>query len=225
MAKTFDNISEASATNYLFLFTQRTLVLQNELPTPPPLNALGLPCEVICLLWDLLHSKDKALAPDQMATKTAATEVAEAETAEVETAAVKELKAAMAASEEPAGELKAAATKATADNQARVSTDSVSSEEETRSEETPLVEETVATFTEKVSPLAKKITEYILNHQDDAAQEDRWRTIMKRDMTNSFCKVKEEVQAMHQRLDEDEKLHSKMDEKLDRILKDLASRY
>ena len=39
MAKTFDNISEASATNYLFLFAQRTLALQNEPPTPPPLNA------------------------------------------------------------------------------------------------------------------------------------------------------------------------------------------
>ena len=43
MAKTFDNISEASATNYLFLVAQRTLALQNEPPTPPPLNALGLP--------------------------------------------------------------------------------------------------------------------------------------------------------------------------------------
>ena len=51
MAKTFDNISEASATNYLFLFAQRTLALQNEPPTPPPLNALGLPCQVICRPW------------------------------------------------------------------------------------------------------------------------------------------------------------------------------
>ena len=44
MAKTFDNISEASATNYLFLFAQRTLALQNEPPTPPPLNLLAKQC-------------------------------------------------------------------------------------------------------------------------------------------------------------------------------------
>ena len=54
MAKTFDNISEASATNYLFLFAQRTLGLQNEPPTPPPLNALGLPCRAVCLLWEIV---------------------------------------------------------------------------------------------------------------------------------------------------------------------------
>ena len=58
MAKTFDNISESSATNYLFLFAQRTLALQNELPTPPPLNVLGLPCHALCLLWDLLQKED-----------------------------------------------------------------------------------------------------------------------------------------------------------------------
>ena len=57
------------------------------------------------------------------------------------------------------------------------------------------------TFTDKTSPLAKQITEYILDHQDDAAQEDRWRTTMKREMSKSFReqheemkKVKEEVQ-------------------------------
>ena len=47
MAKTFDNISDASATNYLFLFAQRTIALQNEPPTPPPLNLLGLPGEAV----------------------------------------------------------------------------------------------------------------------------------------------------------------------------------
>ena len=52
MAKTFDNISEASATNCLFLVAQRTLALQNEPPTPPPLNALGLPCKGMYLLWE-----------------------------------------------------------------------------------------------------------------------------------------------------------------------------
>eukprot|EP00964_Phaeocystis_antarctica_P124562 scaffold88203_cov54-Phaeocystis_antarctica.AAC.2 len=41
-------------------------------------------------------------------------------------------------------------------------------------------------LTRRQSPLAKKITEYIIGHQDDAAQEDRWRTTMKRDMVKHF---------------------------------------
>ena len=36
------------------------------------------------------------------------------------------------------------------------------------------------------APLAEKITEYILDHQDEAAQEDRWRTTIKREMKESF---------------------------------------
>ena len=52
MAKTFDNISEASAINYLFIFSQRTIALRLEPPTPPPLNALSLPYELVHLvLW------------------------------------------------------------------------------------------------------------------------------------------------------------------------------
>ena len=39
---------------------------------------------------------------------------------------------------------------------------------------------------EKITPLAEKITEYILDHQNEAAQEDRWRTTMKREMVKSF---------------------------------------
>ena len=37
-----------------------------------------------------------------------------------------------------------------------------------------------------MAPLAEKITEYIIDHQDDAAQEERWRTMMKRDTAKSF---------------------------------------
>merc|ERR1712194_1002442 len=54
---------------------------------------------------------------------------------------------------------------------------SPSSEEVASGEKTPLIKET---FTDKIAPLAREITTYILDHQDDAAQEDRWRTIMKR---------------------------------------------
>ena len=66
------------------------------------------------------------------------------------------------------------------------------SEEEAPGEETPLVDDTAADFAEKIAPLAEKITEYILDHQDDAAQEDRWRTTMKRDMSKSFRLQREE---------------------------------
>ena len=89
------------------------------------------------------------------------------------------------------------------------------------------------TFAETIAPLAEKVTAYILDHQDDAAQEDRWRTTMKRDMGKSFRiqhkaidkqrdevqKVQEVQRSMQQRLDE---VHSKVDEKLDRIVKDLG---
>ena len=34
-----------------------TFVLQNEPPTPPPLNVVGLPCEALCLLWGWLHPR------------------------------------------------------------------------------------------------------------------------------------------------------------------------
>ena len=188
MAKTFDNISEASATNYLFLFAQRTLALQDEPPTPPPLNVLGLPCKAICMLRDLMRSKDKASSTDKTSSAAEITlnleASAEAEKAEasVETAEAE-----------------------TAEASSSSSPLSPESEEVTRGEETPLHGEekplVVKTFTEKVTPLAKQITEYILDHQDDAAQEDRWRTTMKREMGKSFReqheemkKVKDEVQ-------------------------------
>ena len=54
------------------------------------------------------------------------------------------------------------------------------------------VEDKGKTFAEKIEPLAKKITEYILDHQDDAAQEDRWRTTMKRETMKCFREQREE---------------------------------
>ena len=102
MAKTFDNISEASETNYLFLFAQRTLALQNEPPTPPPLNAPGLPCEAICLLWAWLHpqkAQDTVLAAETMAAHTVTSAVTV--TSKVK-AGVVELKMAVSAEEKAA---------------------------------------------------------------------------------------------------------------------------
>ena len=60
MASTFANVSKSSATNYLFLFAQGTLAHHNDPPTPPPLNALGLPCEGMFRLWARLYPKQAA---------------------------------------------------------------------------------------------------------------------------------------------------------------------
>ena len=175
MAKTFDNISEASATNYLFLFAQRTLALQNEAPTPPPLNALGLPCEAMRLLWGCLHPEKKVHAEEAPAVEEAATK------------------------------------KKALDKESSA----VNSEEAAK----------------KIAPLAEKIAEYILDHQDDAAQEDRWRTTMKRDMAKSFRVQREatlKVEAGVQKVETEmqlrfEEVHSKMDETL-KLVKNIAER-
>ena len=46
---------------------------------------------------------------------------------------------------------------------------------------------------EKIAPLAGKITEYINGHQDDAAQEDRWRTTMKRETMKRFREQRDAI--------------------------------
>ena len=46
-------------------------------------------------------------------------------------------------------------------------------------------------FSEKIAPLAGKITEYINGHQDDAAREDRWRTTMKREIMKRFRELRD----------------------------------
>ena len=49
------------------------------------------------------------------------------------------------------------------------------------------------TFAQKIAPLAEKITKYINDHQDDAAQEDRWRTTMKREAMKRFREQREAI--------------------------------
>ena len=137
MAKTFDNISEASATNYLFLFAQRALELRNEPPTPPPLNALGLPCRAVCLLWEIVVHKQKHTHEGHSG----------------------------------GGD----------------KSDSSAKEVDGRGEDDE------ETFAQKIEPLADKITEYINDHQDDAAQEDHWRTTMKRETMRRFREQREAI--------------------------------
>ena len=189
MAKTFDNISEASATNYLFLFAQRTLALQDEPPTPPPLNALGLPCKAIRMLCQ----KVKAPAPDKSVSEQATTSSA-AETLEASAGAA----SAETAEGSPSSPSPLVIYTSSPPRPGEV----------TRGEETPLID--------KIAPalLAGQITEYILDHQDDAAQEDRWRTTMKREMSKSFRKVETDMQSMQVKFDE-------MDEKMEQRVKSI----
>ena len=158
MAKTFDNISEASATNYLFLFAQRTLALRDEPPTPPPLNVLGLPCKVTCLLWEWRH-------PQKVYPSAPTIE----EDAKAEEGAADMLKP--------------------ADND-------IAAETVTVEKKAPYAVD-LEKATEKIAPLAEKATEYILDHQDDAAQEDRWRTTMKRDTMKRFREQRETIDEVH----------------------------
>ena len=250
MSKTFDNISEASATNYLFLFAQRMLALRNESPTPPPLNALGLPCKAMRLLWNWLtaaaeekqerfvakaHEK-KSIKAMLMPYGSAAKEKADAEKAAEAEAGAEEAAAAAAAAKEEAAAAAAAAApveekaetapseKASVECKAAATANATANMSRS-SKELPANEGRDKKIAEKITPLAKKIKEYIIDNQDDAAQEDRWRTIMKRDMVKSFRvqreevqQVKEEVQPMQRRLEE---VHSKMDETL-QLVKNIA---
>ena len=214
MADSFVAIQASSSTNYLFLFAQRTLALQNDPPTPPPLNVVGLPCKAMCLLWGWLRpaakqeryvvkanaqaprpevagdsgqtgrdpewdtkqgdvdSFKKETSPSPSALEAAASRKAETSASEAETAAGSELKASVLAN--------AAADKA------RLSFGSISSELRVEvsssagsvsmgsvsSKEAPAAIAESPTFVEKMMPLAEKITEYILDHQDNSIQID-----------------------------------------------------
>ena len=207
MAKTFDNISEASATNYLFLFAQRTLALQNEPPTPPPLNALGLPCKAMCLLWDLLRKNFKTPGPDGTASEAAAAPYGRRVLPDKAGELVETVAAAGEKEDNAQFSAGSVSSAAAVDDQDAVAAEaspsspppSPSSEEVASGEKTPLIKET---FTDKIAPLAREITTYILDHQDDAAQEDRWRTTMKREMGKSFREQREEVQKVKEEVKE-----------------------
>jgi len=166
MASTFADVEKSSATNYLFLFAQRTLALQNEAPTPPPLNVVGVPCEAMRLLWDMLWDWLHLLLR------------------------VHGLITPPSSSSGTALELEEVAMKKEALDKERSAFNSKKA-------------------AKKIAPLAKKIREYILDHQDKSAQEDRWRTTMQRDMDKRFGeqreeaqKVKEEVQKVREEVKE-----------------------
>ena len=74
----------------------------------------------------------------------------------------------------------------------------------------------------KIWPLAEKITECILDHQNDAAQENCWRTSMKRDMVNSF---REQREAIAEQREASEKSFHTQREESNKAIERLDSRF
>ena len=261
MAKTFDNISEASATNYLFLFAQRTLALQNEPPTPPPLNALGLPCKgvyLLHLLWKWVHKqKQKQKRPIQpKASEAAAADATVGKTADtcgegdgggdagggcggdggggggkdVGSGGVGNDGGGEGDGEGGGGsrgggkgedgggegeggggegEGGAAGTEVAKQKKA-------TDEPHSSAVKDGQGEEKEKTFAQWAAPLAKKITEYINDHQDDAAQEDRWRTTMKRETMKRFREQREAIDKL------ETAMLTRIDEKMDQLMKSIT---
>ena len=252
MSTTFANFSKSSTTNYLFLFAQRTLALQNTSPTPPPLNALGLPCEAMCLLWDWLHPPEK-VHPKKVPTKKKAldkkrsaissekaefrfqpthgkpTNIALHATPGEQRPTPSYVRTEKATRRRASVQLKAAALANAAADKSQTEVTNGSPTSVCDSEELPrppplpppprpqsplslrpsrpaprwpaIAAAAAAAeggkamgkkkkIAEKIAPLAEKITEYILDHQDDATQEDRWRTT-RRDMAKGFREQRE----------------------------------
>jgi len=250
MASTFANVSKSSSTSYLFFFAARTFAHQNEPPTPPPLNALGLPCNAMCRLWARLYQKQKQANLDMAKESAAQAEVEE-----------KDLKGAEARITSDKAQCKTGSWNFSTSSWS-FSTVSLTAEKATQREEKlfkggVVLEERAAadtaaegtersakkekTSAEMIEPrvLAESVTEYILDHQDDGAQE-----IVKRDLVMLFREqreevqhtraevqhtraevqhareiTREEVQSMHQRFDD---VHLKLEETI-QLVRNLAN--
>ena len=232
--------SKSSANNYLFLFAQRTIAHQNEPPTPPPLNALGLPCRAVFLLW--AWQKQTQTHRD-MAKESAAPAEVEEPSENAASAQGYPQAAAPVAHAYPQAAPMAQVCPGGAPQPGNMATTYIrgrcapleeeeeEEEEEARSsyvlsfstEEGEVKEDT---FAEKIEPLARKIIEYIIEYQDNAAQlnEDRWRDTIKREIVKSFRRIREEsgdqrdaIEIRFERQREEVKsrfddVHSKLDE-------------
>ena len=86
----------------------------------------------------------------------------------------------------------------------------------------PVHEET--TFSETIAPLAEKITEYILGNQDDSAQEERWRTTMKRDMAKAFRVQREALDRQREATNTQREATQKVETEMQRRFDDVQSK-
>ena len=191
MADTFTDVSQTSATNYLFLFAQRTLAYQDTRPTPPPLNALGLPFNIINMIFKIccwLRDRAAAAAPIM---KEKAETLSEEASVQLKTASANAAADKSHSSEElpgPANEGEDATALKTG------ATEAVVAEEEEATDKKKKI-------AEKMALLAQNITEYILDHEDKATKDDRWRTSMKRDMVKSFREQRKAIDRLDSRFD------------------------
>ena len=185
MSKTFDNIAEASSTNYLFLKAQMTISLAQEPPTPPPLYALSFPSELLCAaLWSVKRLAPKDSCLQEWATKPSCFERWAAKTdPPVEAVAM---------------DWRAQRNRAMGTGGNR-SIGRVPAEERDKDTGPPALARTSTssdlalhrmTEEERIGPLAKAVTKYVLDHQADVAQEERWRTSMQRKMEKHFQEMK-----------------------------------
>jgi len=163
MSKTFDNISEAASTNYLFLKAQMTLSLAQELPTPPPLYVLSFPSELLCAtLWLVKRLAPKGSGLQIWATKPSCF-------------------VRWATRTDPGQDT---ATTALSENSTRERTLQRRASKRSRK---------IMTEGDTIQTRAKAITEYVLAHQADVAQEERWRTSMQRKMDHNHRSFRELV--------------------------------
>ena len=184
MSKTFDNISEAASTNYLFLKAQMTLSLALEPPTPPPLYALSLPSELVrAARWVVkcFQEAQKARAKRLERRKSEAAQDASIRKSEDESAEAGSAGPSLLGPEtsvEPTLGPKAAATA-----EAPLSILS-------RGEESVRKRNLALSVEATRKSLAEAVTQYVLDHQADVAQEERWRTSMQRKMEKHFQDMK-----------------------------------
>jgi len=66
MAKSFDNIREASAMNYVFLFSQMTHAIWEQPPAPPPLYLLTLPSDLLAGVRYVCKQRRRKAAADYL---------------------------------------------------------------------------------------------------------------------------------------------------------------
>ena len=216
MAKTFDNISEASTINYLFLFAQKTITLRQEPPTPPPLNALSLPYELVCLVLWLkkklrpsppqgkleASSKDDARGevppsppPTPPDTSPPSLEHAQpeegAKSAQIELTESPVAEAPVVVEKSESASRRGSKRGSMWGSRRPSATAEVSKEEADKTQSGPAKPKD-----DPCQALAQKISDYIQDHQADVAQEERWRTTMQRKMDQHFRALDAKVERL-----------------------------
>ena len=199
MSKTFDNIAEAASTNYLFLKAQMTISLEHEPPTPPPLHVLSFPFELLCAaLWLVKRLAPKASGLHKWASgpswferwATSTGPGKDTVTTALETPwFVKRLAPAASGLQKWASGPSWFRT-----DPGRNTANTALSESSTPTKRSSKsLRALYTTEGHTIQNRAQAITEYVLDHQADVAQEERWRTSMQRKMDQNNRSFRELV--------------------------------